>query len=346
MPIFLKPHFLCSSMLAVFSVLIIFIGICLLLPSSLAMAVTTASNKELATNSKINGTLVLNKTDDYLVIGQRDLLVVMIKPTDEIYNNVIWNSSNSTIVTVDSRGELKAIREGQAIITATTADGSNLSVRCIVNVTPNMPMPLPTTSSAVVVNIEPEKNNINLNETVTVDLTINNITNIAAEDVRIKYDNTKLKFLGMDEIDGIKLVNSQENDGELRIILASKGLTNTVEAKKTLLKLNFQGIVSGDALVDVTKGRVSNGVDMEKDLADTECGQAIIKIADTELKDVNNSGEYTLLDLAIDARHMGEDPKTLPQYNTDQVINGAIDDDDLTAIGKYMLANPNYQCNK
>lgn len=334
MPILLKPHFLCSSMLAVFSVLITFIGICLLLPSSLAMAVTTASNKELATNSKINGTLVLNKTDDYLVIGQRDLLVVMIKPTDEIYNNVIWNSSDSTIVTVDSRGELKAIREGQTIITATTTDGSNLSVRCIVNVTPNMPMPLPTISSAVVVNIEPEKNNINLNEIVTVDLTINNITNITAEDVRIKYDNTKLKFLGMDEIDGIKLVNSQENDGELRIILASKGLTNTVEAKKTLLKLNFQGIVSGDALVDVTKGRVSNGVDMEKDLADTE------------LKDVNNSGEYTLLDLAIDARHMGEDPKTLPQYNTDQVINGAIDDDDLTAIGKYMLANPNYQCNK
>lgn len=174
---------------------------------------------------------------------------------------------------------------------------------------------------------------------------MDNITEIAAEDIRIKYDNTKLKFLGMDEVDGIKLVKSETNPGELRVITASKGLANVVNAKKALLKLNFQGIASRDALVDVTKGRVSNGITMEKDLTDSECGQAIIKINETVLDDVNHSGEFTLLDLAIDARHLGEDPTALTQYNTDQVVNGAVDDNDLLKIGEYMLANQNYSSN-
>jgi len=84
-------------------------------------------------------------------------------------------------------------------------------------------------------------------------------------------------------------------------------------------------------------------VEMEKDLVDDECGQATIIIDDVVADDVNRSGEFTLLDLAIDGRHLGEDPKTLPQYNTDQVINGAIDKADLIKIGEYMLANPNYK---
>ncbi|OOM77481.1 hypothetical protein CLPUN_22620 [Clostridium puniceum] len=145
----------------------------------------------------------------------------------------------------------------------------------------------------------------------------------------------------MNEIDGIKLVKPVYKDGELRFILANKGTANITNAKKVLLTLKFQGIASGDALVDITKGKVSDGITMEKDLTDAECGQAIIKIDNTVLKDVNNTGEFTLLDLAIDARHLGEDPTTLTQYNTDQVINGKIDDDDLIKISEYMLANPN-----
>jgi hypothetical protein len=200
-----------------------------------------------------------------------------------------------------------------------------------------------TTSGSVVLNVEPEKNQIHLKETVTTNLTIDNIKEIAAEDIRIKYDNTKLKFLSMDEVDGIKLVKSQENDGELRLIVASKGAANVVNSKKTLLKLNFQGIAAGDALVDVTKGKVSDGIELEKDLSDAECGQTTIKIDDTVMKDVNNSGDFTLLDLAIDGRHFSEDPKALTNYNTDIVINDAIDNDDLTKIGEYMIANPNYK---
>lgn len=198
-------------------------------------------------------------------------------------------------------------------------------------------------SQGTILNIEPEKSKIKLNETVSANLTIDNIKDIAAEDVRIKYDNTKLQFLGSTEVDGIKLVKNEQKDGELRFIVASKGVTNVVQAKKVLLKLNFKGIAAGDALVDVTKGRVSDGITMEKDLTDDQCGQATITIDNEALVDVNKDGQFTLLDLAIDGRHYSEDPASLPQYNTDIVVNKAIDDDDLTKIGEYMLANPNYK---
>lgn len=55
--------------------------------------------------------------------------------TDPAGAKVTWTSSDQSIVTVDSTGKVTAIKEGQAIITATTTDGSNLSATCTVTVT-------------------------------------------------------------------------------------------------------------------------------------------------------------------------------------------------------------------
>lgn len=194
--------------------------------------------------------------------------------------------------------------------------------------------------SSTILNVEPERQNIKLNENTISDVTIDNITEIVAEDMIIKYDTEKLKFLGAEAVDGIKVVKDDEIDGQLRVILASQGKKNIANVKKTLLKLNFQGIAVGDALVDITKGKISDGIEMERDLTEDECGQAVITIED--YKDPNKDGEFTLLDLAIDGRYYGENPSDLPEYKTDVVENGAIDDEDLIQIGKYMLENPNY----
>ncbi|ADL50938.1 cohesin domain-containing protein [Clostridium cellulovorans] len=194
----------------------------------------------------------------------------------------------------------------------------------------------------VVLNVEPERNRIHLNETVTANLIIDNIKEIAAEDIRIKYDTTKLQFLGYEQVDGIKLMKSSSQNGELRFILVSKGLLNVVNSKTILLKLKFKGIAPGDGLVDVIKGRISDGILMEKNLKDVECGQVNINVADEELIDVNDDGEFSLLDLGILGRHLGEDPADLPEYNADVVPNDAIDDEDLAEVVKFMLLNPNY----
>ncbi len=196
-----------------------------------------------------------------------------------------------------------------------------------------------------VLTITSEKSTIKVGEEVTAELDIDNIQNIAAEDIKIAYDSEKLQYLGHEELEGIKLVYNDVQNGELRFILASKGESNLITTKTTLLKLKFKGIQVGEALADITKGRVSDGIDMEKDLTAEECDQTIITIEG--INDVNNSGEFTLLDLAIDARHLLKDP-TLPElseYNTDVVVNNAIDEEDLLEIGKYMLLNSNYNFN-
>ncbi|WP_077846613.1 Ig-like domain-containing protein, partial [Clostridium puniceum] len=143
----------------------------------------------------------LNKVTASLQIGQVDNLVATVIPYNATNKNVTWTSSDKSIATVDLTGKLTAIKEGKVIIKATTTDGSNLSASCTVNVTKKTEPPVqPTTSSAVVLSIEPENPKIHLKERVLTNLVIDNIKEIAAEEVKIKYDNTKLKFLGVNEI--------------------------------------------------------------------------------------------------------------------------------------------------
>jgi hypothetical protein len=199
-----------------------------------------------------------------------------------------------------------------------------------------------------ILSIEPEENKIKIKEKVSADLVIDNISEIAAEDIKIEYDENKLEFLGFEEVDGMKLVKSIEetDDGELRVIIASEGESNIIDSEEILLKLEFRGIEEGEATIDIVKARVTDGIDMEKDLTEEECHGCIITIEG--VNDVNNSGEFTLLDLGIDARHLDKDPDAseLSEYNTDIDINNKIDEDDLIEIAKLMLENPSYSPNK
>ncbi|MCT4632470.1 MAG: cohesin domain-containing protein [Firmicutes bacterium] len=199
-----------------------------------------------------------------------------------------------------------------------------------------------------ILSVKPEEDKIKIKEKVSVDLVINNISEIAAEDIKIEYDENKLEFLGFEEVDGMKLVKSIEetDDGELRVIIASEGESNIIDSEEILLKLEFRGIGEGEASIDIVKARVTDGIEMEKDLTEEECHGCIITIEG--VNDVNNSGEFTLLDLGIDARHLDKDPDAseLSEYNTDIDINNKIDEDDLIEIAKLMLENSSYAPNK
>lgn len=52
---------------------------------------------------------------------------------NEVFN---WESSNKDVVIVDTYGKITAVKDGEAIITAKTVDGSNLSAQCKVTVKP------------------------------------------------------------------------------------------------------------------------------------------------------------------------------------------------------------------
>ena len=63
-----------------------------------------------------------------------ETLQFSITPTEATNKSVVWSTSDDTIATVDENGKVKAIKEGEAIITVTTEDGGKTD-NCTVYVT-------------------------------------------------------------------------------------------------------------------------------------------------------------------------------------------------------------------
>ena len=64
----------------------------------------------------------LDKTTANLLEGESTALVATVMPSNATNKNVTWSSSNSSVATV-TNGTVKALKEGTATITVTTADG-------------------------------------------------------------------------------------------------------------------------------------------------------------------------------------------------------------------------------
>ncbi|AGF55708.1 putative repeat protein (TIGR01451 family) [Clostridium saccharoperbutylacetonicum] len=93
--------------------------------------------------------LTLDKSTLNLTKGDSGQLTATTTPAGA---KVTWKSSDPSVATVDSTGKVTGIKEGQATITATTADG--LTATCVVTITPNgtdpNPNPDPTDTDKIV----------------------------------------------------------------------------------------------------------------------------------------------------------------------------------------------------
>lgn len=75
----------------------------------------------------------LNKTNITLNEGNSTKLTVNFNPTNTSSKTITWKSSNTKVVTVNNKGEIKAIKKGSAKITATSTYGK--IAKCTVKVT-------------------------------------------------------------------------------------------------------------------------------------------------------------------------------------------------------------------
>ena len=82
--------------------------------------------------------ITLDMTTVSLRATETIMLVATILPETTANKSVTWNSSNESVAIVDENGEVTAIAVGEATITATTTDGSNLSATCKVTVVPTL----------------------------------------------------------------------------------------------------------------------------------------------------------------------------------------------------------------
>lgn len=76
----------------------------------------------------------LNYDEYELMAGEKVLLKATIKPDNCSNKDVAWKSSNENIAIVNSIGTVVGITEGYCNISASTTDGSNKSVSCIMHV--------------------------------------------------------------------------------------------------------------------------------------------------------------------------------------------------------------------
>lgn len=74
--------------------------------------------------------LQINPSNARIAIGTTIALRPIITPSEASSKEISWSSVNPTIATVDQEGLVTACTEGEAIIIASTQDGSNLSATC------------------------------------------------------------------------------------------------------------------------------------------------------------------------------------------------------------------------
>lgn len=76
----------------------------------------------------------LSETDKFMNVGATGTLIATVSADTATNRNVVWSSSDNSVCYVDGSGNISANGVGNAVITATAADGSGVSATCIVKV--------------------------------------------------------------------------------------------------------------------------------------------------------------------------------------------------------------------
>jgi len=196
------------------------------------------------------------------------------------------------------------------------------------------------------VTVTPSADTVNVGAQFTTTIAIHNVTNICAEDIKVEFDSDLFEYIGASAQPGLQLFKEDGSaPGALRFIVASLGQDNAATGDKDLITLSFRAKRAGEGIVDVTKCRIADNATLEMDIDESNCGEAAITVEG--VNDVNRSGEFTLLDLGIDAWYHGMDASETDstKYDADVNADGIIDDNDLAAITELILSNGNYPFN-
>lgn len=141
--------------------------------------------------------ITLNKTELTLDVGDSETLVAEILPDDATDKDIVWKSSDESVVTVDDNGKVSAISDGSAVITA-SVDGK--SVECSVTVNKE-------------ITYQWEKIDISIVDQYYLYIVDSNGNKVSGR-VNIKYNNDKNKEFNISS-EGIKIVKSAVSSIEI-----------------------------------------------------------------------------------------------------------------------------------
>ena len=101
---------------------------------------TSSNNSNSSGNSQTENKTVqatgvkLNTTSKSMTVNTTDKLVATIEPSNASDKTVTWSSDNTSVITVDNNGNIKAVGLGEANITVKTANGKTASAKVISDV--------------------------------------------------------------------------------------------------------------------------------------------------------------------------------------------------------------------
>lgn len=210
--------------------------------------------------------------------------------------------------------------------TITTVDSSgNESAGVSVNITTEAPN---NQNLALVIDAQ---DTVQANQEFTVDVVLENATDIYAEDITVRYDTALFEFVSASTAaQGLTFYYQDEGTpGQLRYILASEGQAYGINGETALVTLTFRAKnTAGTGTIDFAAGLAADNHGNEYVPALT--GKDITVIAADP--DVNNDGQYTLGDLSIAAYDFGLTTGDLNDEDSDVDVSGTVDDLDLTLI--------------
>lgn len=142
----------------------------------------------------VTGVEVIEKSKE-INVGDTAQLSIFVSPTNATNKNVLWNSDNEDVVSVDEYGKITAVSEGTAVIRVTTIDGGYSSA-CLVTTIPVDAELLQLNKSREVVELGKE---VQLEATVLpINTTYKEITWTTTNDkVATVDDNGKVKAIGV-----------------------------------------------------------------------------------------------------------------------------------------------------
>lgn len=106
------------------------------------ITVTTTDGTNLSAHCAVTSeailaeTITISQTTADVKVGDAFTLTAVVAPDNTTTKDVTWSTDNTDVAVVTAEGHVVAVGVGEAVITATTTDGSQLSASCAVKVSP------------------------------------------------------------------------------------------------------------------------------------------------------------------------------------------------------------------
>lgn len=258
-----------------------------------------------------------------LEVGSESQLQCTVLPETAENKTITWNTTDANVVTVDEMGNLIAVSEGEAIVSATTNDGTNLVANCKIKVVGAKATDINQFKDVIYV----ENTKAFIGKNATLSIRMKHETDVAGfqfnmllpEGFSIKKISRGEGISGLDENDEniYTFKTSDKKDGSRFFLCYS--VTNTAMPKGDIeiakVEVNVpENIEAGEYGVILKKEEMAFGTESKK----VDFVNSMFTVADCILGDVNKDGIITVSDIT-----------SLGQYlidNDDTVINKAAAD--------------------